>query len=248
MGIDYNTYSLSRKEKLAVFAGLSLILACIGILFYHTVITAALSFALLAPALRVTSRYLMKKRKKKLRSEFRDFLDLLSSSFATGRHMEEAMEEALPELRKIRGEDSLMAREIEQILTAVRESGGTIVSLLEDFGRRSGLEEAGDFVQVYASIRETGGDLIRSMDRSCTMLTEKMSIESDIEVIVSQKKMEGGVIAMMPVIILLFLRLMAPEYIAPLYEGIVGRVIMTLALAGALIACVMIERITEIEV
>jgi tight adherence protein B len=52
----------------------------------------------------------------------------------------------------------------------------------------------------------------------------------------------------MPAIIILFLNLTAPDYIAPLYETVIGRVIMTAVLASNIGIYALIERITNVEV
>ena len=52
----------------------------------------------------------------------------------------------------------------------------------------------------------------------------------------------------MPVVIIIFLRLMSPDYLAIMYETLMGRLMMTVALVTTAAAYVLIERITDIEV
>ena len=52
----------------------------------------------------------------------------------------------------------------------------------------------------------------------------------------------------MPILVLLFLRILSPEYLSIMYTGLPGRIAMTLALMGIYMAYRMIERITDIEI
>ena len=75
-----------------------------------------------------------------------------------------------------------------------------------------------------------------------------MTIEREIEELVRRKKSEGLVIFIMPVIVVLFLNLFAPDYIAPLYETIAGRLIMTSVIAATVWIYQMIQKIVRIDV
>ena len=65
---------------------------------------------------------------------------------------------------------------------------------------------------------------------------------------ISQKKLEGRLITAMPIFIVLFLQLTSPDYLAVMYESLAGKILMSLALLATVLAYVMIERITAIEV
>jgi len=77
---------------------------------------------------------------------------------------------------------------------------------------------------------------------------EKMSMERETGELIRRKESEGMVIFAMPVIIILFLNLTAPDYIAPLYETIAGRIIMTAVTASNVGIYALIQRITNVEI
>lgn len=60
--------------------------------------------------------------------------------------------------------------------------------------------------------------------------------------------MEGLIIFLMPIIVILFLNLCAPDYIAPLYESIAGRIIMTVVLISSIGIFGMIRKVTSVEI
>ena len=64
----------------------------------------------------------------------------------------------------------------------------------------------------------------------------------------AQKKFEGKIISVMPLIVILFLNVFSPDYLEPLYTTLAGRMIMTIAIAGLGAAFYLTERLTDIEV
>ena len=80
------------------------------------------------------------------------------------------------------------------------------------------------------------------------ILGEKIAIENEIRATASQKKIEGRIIASMPVFIIVFLQVISPNYLNVMYETITGRFLMTAALIVTAAAFVVIERITSIEI
>ena len=77
---------------------------------------------------------------------------------------------------------------------------------------------------------------------------EKMSIEKEIDELVKRKESEGLVILVMPALVLLFLNLFAPDYIAPMYETLAGRLIMSICAVGTGAVYLMIQKITSMNV
>lgn len=80
------------------------------------------------------------------------------------------------------------------------------------------------------------------------ILIEKIEIEREIETLTGQKKFEGKIIMLMPVLVIIFLNLFSPEYIEILYTCVAGRIIMTTAWVGMLVAYILNEKIMNIKV
>lgn len=248
MGTDYSNYTLSKDESVKMVTLLVLALAVIGYVFYKSLVPAAFAVILYKPCKRTYEKYMAKKLRGTLRTQFKDFLYCISASFATGRHMGESLKEAKHELGKMYSKDDAIMMEIDSMLHMMRETGAADIEVLEDFAKRAGIEDVSDFVQVFKACRETGGDMITSLNKSAAVIGEKITIENDIRVIVAQKKYEGRIITAMPLVIIVFLRIMSPDYLSVMYETLMGRILMTSALACTLAAYILIERITDIEV
>ena len=245
---DYNTYEMTRRERL-LFEGAGFgCIAMIIFLFYRSLILAVLSGALIRRLQPLYEKHMIKKRQMELNRQFRDLLTSLSASIAAGRQMEEALTEAYENLSLLYEPDALIMNELRYMKRSIRENRETDRSLLSDFAARAGSEDIRSFVQVYLTCRGTGGDLQQIITHSSEILSEKMKISEQIHVITAQKKLEGRLICLMPAAMLLALNLLSPAYISVLYSGIAGRLIMTLCLGGAITGIILMEKMTDVEV
>ena len=244
---DYKVYKPDRWEKAVCIAALAAALTVIGILFYDTPLTVILTVVFMRPALKGYSAIMAERRKNDLRKQFRDLLDSLAASFAGGRHMQEALSEAGKELAAIYQDDDDIMIEIKGMLKMM-DDGETDAAVLLDLAERTGIEDILMFAEVFSTVRETGGDMISAMTQASGMLGDKIKIENEIRALTAQKKTEGMVISVMPVVIIVFLRMIAPDYIAVMYGNPAGVILMTAAILGAGSAFLMIRKITSIEI
>ncbi len=245
--VDYSKYQMSVIEKVILLISLAVLLTAVGVLFYNTPVVAAAAPFLFIPASAVYSDEMAERRRIRLRNQFRDLLDSLASSFAGGRHMREAIEEAGSELSSIYEPDDEIMIEIKNMIKRM-DDGETDRDVILDLARRSGIEDVEMFARVFAACRETGGNMIHAMSDASSMLADKIKIENEIRAQTAQKKAEGLIISVMPVMIILFLRAVAPDYINVLYGNLPGAALMTLALGAVVYAYYLIRKITEIEI
>ena len=120
--------------------------------------------------------------------------------------------------------------------------------LLVDFAARSKQEDIRNFVDVYRACRVTGGNMEKVIANASSVLMDKMTIEREIDALTSQKKFEGRLISVMPLLVVLFLNIFSPDYLAVMYETFEGRLIMTIALGGIAGAYRLMMKMTEIDV
>lgn len=244
---EYQKYVLSKKEKRRCVLVLSGLLLAASFLFYQNCLLVILLPVFTKKTWAVYETHCCEGRKKKLLTEFRDFLFSLSASFATGRHMTEAMKEAEGSLHQIYGNKGYLERELIWMMKAVEDTGQSVNLVFADFAARSGIEDIQLLSEVYNACRDTGGDMANAVNKAASILTDKINIEMEIETMLSQKKLEGTIIAIMPSAMILFLTFMSPDYLQPLYETISGRIVMTLALMVNVFAYLWMEKMTNVE-
>ncbi len=248
MWMDYKNYIPDSREKLRLYAAVALLTAVLAVLFYDSLIPVLAAIPLCYPARRIYCSEMLRRRRNELSRQFRDLLFCLSASFATGRHMGDALTEAEAELKELYEPESPIMTEIRWMTGSIRGGTMTDIQCWMDLAARCGNEDISDFVQAYGACRETGGDMISMMEQTSRIIGEKINIEREIAGMVVQKKAEGRIITLMPVVIILFLRVVSPEYLRVMYDSVAGFLLMTAALAATAGTYWMIERITEIEV
>ena len=245
---DYRVYTLGKKDKLALLFGVIAGTLLVGEIFYGSIEVLIIAPLIYVLAIKPYSDYLAKKRRLAIRDQFRDVLYSFSASFATGRHMSEAMREALPYISDIHGKDSVMAKELKNMLIMLESAGEGELKLWQDFSERSGLEDVMDFASVFRACRDTGGDLVSAASRAAEVISEKITLEAEIKAMASQRKFEGRIIGVMPALMIGFLRMTSVGYMDVMYKTLAGRLIMTGALVAMGFAIYLTEKITEIKV
>lgn len=241
-------YEISKPEQAKILLLLIFVSITIGILFYNSFFVLVSVPLLYKPVCNLFKEFKFKQNKKMLKLQFRDLLNSISSSFSTGRHMRESLLEAYDSLVEIYDEKSIILKELKKINMELKLAGKTDIEVLKDFAYRTKIEDVDNFVQVYTTCRETGGDFSEAMNKTASIIGEKLTIENEISVMVSQKKLEGMIITFTPIVIIAFLRLVAPDYIDVMYSSFTGKVLMTLCIIVIVLAYIWIERITSIEV
>ncbi|MDR0357056.1 MAG: type II secretion system F family protein [Clostridiales Family XIII bacterium] len=247
-GIDYRQYRLSRKEQMRYRIVFCAAAAILSLLFYNNILFAVPLALLSYPCKRYYEAHLAAKRRTELSIQFKDFLASVSSSFSTGRQLTEALAEADENLRLIYAGDAPIVSEVKYMSDRLVRGREQEKETLYDFADRSACEDISDFIDVYFTCLTTGADTIRAIRRAAEQIVDKIDIRNEIRILTAQKKYEAGILSCLPPMILLFLRLSSPDYLAPLYGTAAGFLIMTFALAVQGIAFYWSVRITDIQV
>lgn len=245
---SYLTYDLSLKEKTRFLFLCALGLMAVAYLFYHSIFLSLLFSLLAYPCLPRYRSHLAEKRRKELKEQFRDVLYSVSASISTGRQMPEALQEAEQNMKVIFKEDALIVMELTYMVKRLKEYRESEEEILKEFAARTCIDDISDFVDIYLTCRETGGDLIKVLSKASEVIMDKITIEKEIRTITAQKQFEAKILTAIPFIIILFLQLVSPDYLSAMYEGIKGRMLMTMALCGIGFAYFWSMKLTKIEV
>ncbi|HCU08173.1 MAG TPA: hypothetical protein DF480_04290 [Clostridiales bacterium] len=234
---DYRIYDLSQKEKLNYYLLAFFVLFSVGMLFYRSPLFALLCLPGAIPCEKLWAARKARMRRDVLLEGFRDALYAISAAIAAGRQMPEAIADAAEQVRFAYGSSAPIAAELNRIAALYEGSHGSIEALLIDFGSRSGLEEIQQFAGVCQICRRSGGDLEAVALTSANLILDRIRFRREVQMLTAQKKLDIVFLISMPLLILLFLNLTAPDYLAILYAGLPGRCIMTaclLTIAAAL--------------
>lgn len=190
---------------------------------------------------------LRKKRMEALTVQFKDAILSVASGLNAGLSVENAFAASLEEVNRIYGENSMMSEEIRLMFYKTRMNR-TFEEALEDFARRSGLDDVRSFSDVFLAARKSGGELMKIIARSAEIIGEKIRIQEDIITATAAKRMEQKIMSAIPVLIVFYIEFTSPGFFQVLYTTLAGRVIMTVCLSIYLGACWLAKMILEIGV
>ncbi len=188
-----------------------------------------------------------KKKKKKMLMEFKDLLYSVSASLSLGRTMRQALEESLEFWKNTYDERDPIITEVKEMLREMRETNAQDIKVLRDFSDRWEIPDIVDFVNVYESLRSTGGDMPKAISRAAAVIGDKISMEKELDAALSEKLTEGRIVGMAPFVMTLAMKLLSPGYMRPVYESSMGMLVAALSLVLSAAAILMIERINSIE-
>lgn len=216
-------------------------------LFYRShKISAVISIlGLIAP--RVLNTHVAKKRKREYKIQFREALYNLSSALQVGISLENAFDESIYNLELVFGEKSMIVMEFEIIVNRLKLNHNLEECLL-DFNDRVLLEELSVFTELIITCRKKGGNIVELI-KGCNMLiAEKISIEEEIETMLSEKKLEQAILLSVPIFLIAILSMSSADFIDPLFTTLDGKIAVTISLILFVISYWASKRIMDIEV
>jgi tight adherence protein B len=246
--INYKEYRLSKKEARGYFLVFMIGSVAMGWLFYKSLLAAIPLFIVSLAYKKHYERSLARNKQRELLGQFKDLLYSLGASFGSGRQMSKALLEAEKNLEITYGKKSLLLSELSLINRKISSELQREESVLEDFAKRTGLEDVIDFFNSYFICKESGGDMGKLINTAANSIIEKIELENEIEVLVSKKKFEARILTVVPVVLILFLQLSSSDYLSILYVTAMGRIVMTAALALMAFSYYLSSKITQIDV
>lgn len=189
----------------------------------------------------------VKRRKIRLLHEFKDGMQIVSTTLLAGYSMENAWIEAENELKELHGEKSLLFKEFQQMNAAVKMNQ-PLEQALEAFAKRSCCEDIESFSEVFSFAKRSGGDFAGIIATTVQKISGRVEVEREIQTVIAGKKMEGRIMNVMPLFILAYLNMISGDFLQPLYGNITGILIMSVVLTIYIFSIKLSERLMDIKV
>ena len=245
---NYNVYRMSRIEVLFSAAAAMLAVFAAAYVFYRSALFCAAISPIGLLYLPYRRKQQINKRRDALKHQFRDMLYSLSSSLMAGKTMESALREVRGDLEILYPDpETAIIREVDIILRKLLLNE-TIDVALNDLAERSGIEDIDSFCNVLATCRKMGGNLVDIVKNTTNILGDKMEIKNEIDVLLAQRRFEKKVLNVMPIALVLVLSMTAKDYIEPVYTTLMGKLVMSGAIALIALSWLISEKIMNIDV
>ena len=224
-----------------------LIFALILYLFYKSIFAELLIIPFFFFYRKFAKKEEDRKYKEILDGQFKDQLVSLSAALRAGYSIENALGESLKEMRLMYGDEAPISIEIKKMLNQIN-LGVNAEKVFANFAKRSGLESAEIFSEVFQIAKKSGGDMVAIIKKTADDISSKIETRSEISVMVASKKFEQNIMSLMPVGIILYMGLTSSEMLSPLYGNALGIVIMTVCLILYGFAFYLSRKILNIDV
>lgn len=247
-GIDYSVYYMSFAEKLLYVIFAAAVIFAVGYIFYHNVWICAVAclLSLLYPKVRV--KQIISKRQKKLLLQFKDLLYSLSTAVGSGQSVESALVTVRDDMLHQYGDpDTFIIQELNLMVSRV-QMNQNIEEVFADFARRSTLEDVATFANIFEISKRSGGNMVKIIRQTVDIIAEKIELKTEMDTIISGKKLEQKVLTVIPIGLVYALSAADKDFMAPLYDGIGGRVVATIAIALIAAGYFWSKKITDIDI
>ncbi len=179
--------------------------------------------------------------------QFRDAISAVLTNLKAGYSAENAFFEAKRDMELLYGKNSLICEALRKLTKGI-ENRVPLEKLILHMGKESGNKDIQDFAEVFAVAKKSGGNMTEIISRTIAVISQKMDVEKEIEVLISAKKMESGIMNLVPFFIIFYISITSPGFFAPLYHNMFGIVLMTVCIGLYAFAYFMSERIVNIDV
>lgn len=244
--VDYSIYVPDLKEKIlwALIGGI--VSGAVLWIFYESLIVSLIAGAICGIAfIPIRTKQVIKKRRQRLSLQFRELLDALSTSIGAGKNVQDAFMGARDDLAIQFTRDSDIVRELE-IICAGMYNNYAIEDLLMNFALRSGVEDIGNFANVFATCYRKGGNINEVIKNTAEIIGDKIEIKMELETMVSGQKNEMNIMLVMPVLFILVMKSMGGGLID--LTTAIGVLSVTIALVIFVVAYFAGQWITNIKI
>lgn len=200
---------------------------------------AAAVLIILLPRLAVG--YLQKKRMRLLETQLPDALLMVSGSMRAGAALTVALESMVAETQPPIGQEF-------ELLLREQRVGVDFDTALRNMEARIPLQ---DFTMVISALRisrEVGGNLADILESLADTLRRKHTMEGKIDALTAQGRMQGIVMTCLPIFLIIVLRFMEPDAMAPLFNTLYGWAVLGVVGVMEIIGYVFIRKIVNIDV
>lgn len=181
------------------------------------------------------------KRRQAFVTQLPDVLTLLVGALRAGYGVTQAIDMLVERMAKP------ASVEFARVMRAVN-LGMPITRSLNDMADRVASDDLFLVVTAMNVQAELGGNLAQILETITETVRERIRIKRDIQVMTAQQRFTGYLLAAMPIIVGLILSLISSDYLAPLFEPGLMRVVLVGTVVMMIVGFLVIRKIVDIEV
>lgn len=243
---DYNIYYLNFKDLFENGIKLFLISSLAVVAFYKNIFLIILCIPVSLIYLFFIKDKLIENRKKKLLSEFKDFLRTLKSFLDASYSIENGFYLSINEMSMIHGKESLFVNELIEICKKIKMNI-PIEVIFKKFAEKTHVDEIVDFSDVLIIAKKNGGNVNKVIKNTMQIINDKIEIDTEIRTLTAEKQFEQSIMNILPFLIIIYMNITSSDFLSPLYKTFLGNIIMSAFLIVYIVAIKISKNILDIE-
>lgn len=231
---------ISTRQLVVLTVAVASVFFLLGLVLANIYVAVMLgAFGFFIPFLGI--RYLKKKRVEKFNRQLVDALTQMSAAFKAGLTLPQAADNISKEIPPPLGQEfSLLVKEIKL--------GTPIDEALTNMCTRVNSEDL-DLVVTSTNIaRQLGGNMAEMYDIVSATIRERFRLEGRIKALTAQGKMQGWVVALMPLALGVFLYYYRPDLMKPMLAANFGKILVGAIILMEVLGMLFIRKIVNIDV
>ena len=170
------------------------------------------------------------KRHNRIRQEFKELLSSVSSLLQTGYSVENAFAGSKDVLSNLYGSKSILYSDLKEMNRQI-DMKMPVEKALMELIKKYPLEELESFGEIFLYTRRLGGGYVKNLRDTAERIEGRINMRSELDTMISQKKLELYIMSVMPMAIILYMRVTADGFLDPMYHNLGGIFMMAGALA-----------------
>jgi tight adherence protein B len=234
--------TMSSAGFTTLSAGSATIAAVITIIWLENGLVAGLGMG--AAVLLIFIAYLQLKinrRAKALEGQLPDVMALMANALRSGLGLYQSIQLVSQEMTPP------IAQEFARVQQEIR-LGIAIEDVLTNMSRRVRSDDLELMITSILIQRQTGGNLVIVLDNIAATVRERMSIKQELQTLTAQGKLSGWIVGILPIVLVLVIRQINPDYIQVLFTDPLGKMLLGGAVVSQLLGIIVIRRIINIEI
>ncbi|HEV7990652.1 MAG TPA: type II secretion system F family protein [Gemmatimonadaceae bacterium] len=186
-------------------------------------------------------RRMQRRRVAAFESQLPEALDMLVNALQAGYSLQAAMDFVGRETPAPLGPELGRFYDEQRLGMEVR------IALLR-FQERVGTVDAKMFVTSLLIQRETGGNLSEVLTNLAVLMRERVTFRLQLATLTAEPRMSARVLASLPILVILLLGAISPNFMRPLLESATGHKLLVYAASSVIVGYVIMSRIADVEI
>jgi tight adherence protein B len=231
---------IDPRQMLVLNVASMCMLGLVGFIFFNPLVCVGMVISGFFLPMVLVKHY-RRRRIRKFNTQLVDALQAMANAFKAGLTFPQAIEHVSREAQApLAQEFGLFVKEVKL--------GVPLEEALLNMARRVGSDDLELVVTSTNIARQLGGNMAEMFETLSATIRERFRLEGKIDALTSQGKLQGWIVASMPLVLGMVLSYMRPDLMEPMLNHLFGYILVGVICIMELLGVFLIRRIVNIDV